>query len=624
VQDEVEVPGYWQRYRLRRRRFLGALAGFAGTALPVALLACNSADDGPLPQLRPEAPVDSTSRAQAGGTLKTAVPAEVTNLDPLASGSSLTFSLAAAYTYPRLLKFTTALYPENASGSVEGDLAESFELSPDRLQLTFRLRPGPRWDARAPTSGRAIEARDAVFSWNKFAQFSPMRGDVAYHADTAPGGPVEAVSSPDPQTVVLRLKYVDASVLGLLASERHLYVMPTESAGGFDPRTEARGYGPWLLTDSRPGLRRWTRAPEYHVKGRPFIDRIEAETIADYPARLAHFKAGEVYTSVASQDDILSVLRDQPSLVLRKADTFATSAGSVAFGYNEAPWRDERVRQAVSHLIDRETLIDIRSNRQRFADAGLDVEIRYHTAVAAGWEGYWLDPRDEGSFGPGARYFRFDPAEARRLLGASGFGSTIETSLHHNAGNEYGPGYTRSAELLSGMLRAGGVNATLVPHEFQSDWTPNYHLGYASVAHGGRQLAGFSGLVYRSFGSQPAPSTQMYASLHHNGNRFVGLSPDGKSPQQGDPDLNRMLEEARREFELRKQQALLQDAARLVARRAYDLPFLPFTALNYTLTWPVVGNVGVFRGWPGGAAAAETSVNLWLDTTKAPIGAGPK
>src|SRR5262249_50597009 len=161
-------------------------------------------------------------------------------------------------------------------------------------------------------------------------------------------------------------------------------------------------------------------------------------------------------------------------------------------------------------------------------------------------------------------------------------------------------------ELMAGMLRDAGINASLIPHDNTTDWQPNYNLAYTGVAAPGKNLPGFPGLALRYVNSYPTTSMQLFSTLHRAGSRFHGMSPDGKNPQLGDPDLNSMIENMRREFDLKKQQAMALDISRLVARRAYDIPMLPFAALNFGLTWPVIGNLGVFRGWPGGSAVTET------------------
>src|SRR3546814_17899402 len=56
-----------------------------------------------------------------------------------------------------------------------GDLAESWEISPDKLQITFKLRPGPKWDARPPTNGRAVDASDVAYSWQEWSARSRDR-----------------------------------------------------------------------------------------------------------------------------------------------------------------------------------------------------------------------------------------------------------------------------------------------------------------------------------------------------------------------------------------------------------------------------------------------------------------
>ena len=69
-------------------------------------------------------------------------------------------------------------YPKEYDNSFEGDMAESWELSPDHLTLTFKLRQGVKWDSRAPTNGRLWDAQDVVKSWEKFASVNPGATDL--------------------------------------------------------------------------------------------------------------------------------------------------------------------------------------------------------------------------------------------------------------------------------------------------------------------------------------------------------------------------------------------------------------------------------------------------------------
>ncbi len=570
-------------------------------------------------------PEDRSNGARPGGVYRTYITSDVPTFDVLATNSYGTLQSIASYAYPRLAKFVATKYPERPRGEVEGDLAETIETSGDRLQVIFRLRQGLRWDARPPTNSRPIDAQDVVFSWQRFLRLSPLRGDIAYDAATAPGGPVESVTSPDPRTVVFRLRQPDASVLGLFAAERLFHIMPREADGAFDPRYEIRGYGPWIMAENvANSLRAWTRNPDYHLKGRPYPDRLEQMMLGDYAARVAQFKAGNIWTSVAGNLDVVRIKRELPDTVLQRADFFPTTFGTIAFGYSaDSPWKDERLRQAVSMLIDRETLIEMNSSRAKLRNEGLEIDIRYHTTTSAGWEGWWTDPLDESKFGPNSRYYGRDTDEARKLLTAAGFADGLDTSVFYNMGPQYGPIYTRTAELISGMLNEGGIRASLQPREYQNDWLPNYQLAHAAAANVGRPIKSFSGIAIRAGSAYSTPASQVFSMFHKDGVRFEGMTPDGNNPQLGDPEVNRQVESLRREFDIKKQQELAQDLARMMARKAYVIPNQPFAQLSYTLTWPVIGNLGLYVGWPGGSAATETAIHHWIDVTKPPLNQTP-
>jgi ABC-type transport system substrate-binding protein len=565
-------------------------------------------------------PEDTTNIAKQGGTLKSVAIADVPSFDPHSSQSPIVHTQVAAYTYPRLLKFATARAPDRPIGNVDGDLAETFETTPDRLQVTFRLRQGLKWDSRPPVNGRTIEATDVVASWGRFTKLSPFRVEMAFDATLAPGAPVDTVTAPDARTVVVKLKQPDAGIMALFASDRLFYVLPKEADAGFDPRLEQRGYGPYKLGDNRPmSFRSWNRNADYFVKGRPFIDTIELPIISDYASRLAQFKAGNIWTHVASQGDVVNVRKEIPALRLAKGDQFSTSPSSLAFGYEgDSPWKDERLRQAVSLLLDRETLIEVHTNRSHFAAEGLELDVRYHSAIGAGWDGYWVDPTADQAFGPNAKYFRFNASEARKLLVAAGYQEGLDSVFHYNGGGQYGAVYNRTVEMVSGMLAAGGIRLALQAHDF-ADWQANYAYAYAATQNAGKQIRGFNGVIYRVGGSSPSVPAQLFAQFHKDGIRFEGMSPDGKNAQAGDPEVNNAAAAIRKEFDLAKQQALALDFARMMAKKAYVIPNLPFASSGFTLTWPALANFGVYRSWPAGNPIAEANLNLWVDTSRPPV-----
>ncbi|HXH21279.1 MAG TPA: ABC transporter substrate-binding protein [Dehalococcoidia bacterium] len=563
-------------------------------------------------------PVDTTAKARPGGTYKGYLPSDVPSMDPLSSNSVFTQAYVAFGTYPRLLKFAYAKHPDSPTGELEGDAAESFEMSGDKLQLTMRVRQGMKWDSRTPTNGRLLDADDVVFSWNKFARISPFATELVYKADTNPNAPVESISSPDPRTVIFKLKAPDASTLPLFAYQRGFWVMPRESDGGFDPKGEVRGYGPWLLADHKPSASfTWSKNPDYYVRGRPFYDRIEQPIVPEYATQLAQFKAGNIYPGVTRQEDVVQTKRDVPALEMRQGTNFTTAMGFLWFGYEgNSPFKDVRVRQAVALLYDRETLIDVVGNRERFRTDGLEVPARYNTVVAGGWEGFWLDPQDEKKFGDGAKYFKSDPAEAKKLLSAAGFANGLDTELIYNGATNYGTTYHKIAEVLAGMFSDGGVRAKLGPKEYQNDWLPNYYYAYSQAANPGKAPPGFNGIGHVPGTVYPTVASAIFANMHKDGLRFHGLTPDGRNAHLGDPEVNRMIERIRQEFDLKKQQDLVHDFQRFMAPKVYNIP--DNATLGFGLNWPILQNVAVYRNWTGGVATTEGNLHIWLDDTKPP------
>ena len=65
---------------------------------------------------------------------------------------------------------------------IRGQLAESFEISPDGLTFTFHIRKGVHWHDKPPMNGRELVAEDIVFSFHRMTglgSVSPRRARSA-------------------------------------------------------------------------------------------------------------------------------------------------------------------------------------------------------------------------------------------------------------------------------------------------------------------------------------------------------------------------------------------------------------------------------------------------------------
>ncbi len=625
---------YWQkvtRSRVTRRRALAGASGLGAGAVALSLVGCGGGESesgGGGEQAKElggllHTPKDTTSSAKAGGTFKSYLAADVPTFDLHQTTSFSPANQIGVYGYQRLFKYVPGKYPEPSKGDVEGDAVESYEYNGDKTQLTLKIRPNLKLDPRAPTSGRLLDAEDVKFSWNRFASFSPFRTDLLYDAAKTPESAIESVSTPDKFTAVLKLHQPDPELLKLLAFERLFWVMPREADGGFDPRGDVRGSGPYTLQENRPSaFRVWAKNPDYYVKGRPFPDRIEQPIVTEYASRLAQFKAGNIWPSIVVQEDAVPTKRDNPVLLMVQADAWSiypTSTVAFGFGAGDTPWKDERMRQAVSMVLDRELVIDVIGNRETFAKDGVDIDPRYNTVIGPGAEGYWLDPKDSKKFGEWSKVYTFNVAEAKKLMSAAGFPNGVDTLFSYNGGSQYGASYTRVAELLSGMLTESGIRAKLDPREYQNDWVPNYHYGYTKAYHPGKtEFKGFTGLIYRAITGYPTVPLQVYSVYNSGAARFQGMTPNGLKAENGDAAINDLTNKIRREFDAKKQQEMVHDLQQQMAKLSYDVPF-PYSSRGVGVYWPVIGNLGAYRAAPAGSAPAETAINWWIDDTQPPL-----
>jgi ABC-type transport system substrate-binding protein len=604
-----ETGGYWQTARRRlhtRRRVL-----IAGGALSLGVLAaaCSGKGNGGSGSATTDKsglltkPVDRTKEAVAGGLYEGSVAGDITHFDSLAA-TDFQSAVAGSNVYSRLIRCVRGTYDKPADGTVEADAALSWEVASDGLSVTFKLRPNMPFDPRPPTNSRPLDAEDVVFSWNKFAARSNTRSDLANSASK--NAPVESVTAVDKSTVTVKLAFPFAPILGYLAFIRYLLINPVESDGGYDPRRDMRGTGAWALSKYTPSVGfEYRKNPNWYDKPRPFLDGLNYTIVPEYATGLAQFKAGNLWAYIVRQEDILATKGDVPNTVLQQAGFFSRNNGLfLYFGYKpNSPFLDDRVRRAASMLIDRDLYIDTFANVSKFRDAGLDVPTRWNSHISAGEVKYWLDPKGK-DIGDGGKNFQYDPSEAKKLLSAAGHSSAIQIPWTY-FDSVYGPTWPRVNDVVKGMLEANGdfkINYNIV--DYQTVWLPQYLYGHGL----------FDGICLDATTVFPDIDGHLYAHYHPDGQYY--RMPSGL---EGTSKLTDMVTQQRKENDPEKRATIIKDIQRYLAGNMLDVQFAG-AALGFGLSWPWIGNWGVFNAWNAGGGSdggpQETTPYLWFDKTK--------
>jgi ABC-type transport system substrate-binding protein len=475
--------------RVSRRR---ALVGAGGAAAAAAFLAaCGGGDSEDEPQSAASRDtsgllsdlVDSSKQAKTGGKYVYPARREPLHFDGKAQGQ-VQLNVFNGLAYEALVRNKPGIGQPSTWSEVEPQLAESWEVSGDKLKITFKLRQGVKWHNRPPVNGRNFVAEDVVATWQKYENATTPNNKAANSNKVNPAAPIVSMEAPDARTVVINLKqpasYIYQRLASMITGELGS-VYPREAGDTFDAKGDQIGTGAWMLDQFTPSVTlNYKRNPEYWDKTSGHFDEIQMPVIGEYVSRLAQFKAGALSSELVSPEDIVTTKKEVPELSMYSWTQATNSTGaSYRFGWDPidgkpSPFLDARVRQALSLAVDRDTYIDAFSNVSRFEADGLPVDTYYYTAM--GYVPEWtLDPRDADSFGPNAKFYpsAANMEEAKKLFNAAQSaypGGKFPKFLTGRVNVVFGPIYAQETDVLDNYGRELGFEIEAYPLDYNLDY----------------------------------------------------------------------------------------------------------------------------------------------------------
>src|SRR4051812_32060261 len=162
---------YWTAVaskRVGRRRALVGGAQLAAVLGLASVVGCGGSDKEETKNVASliSKPADTTSSAKKGGVFQWFSATDVTNFD---TSSGFNGDVQhASHGYSRLVKYQAFKYPTPIGSNVVPDAATSWEVSPDGLQYTYKIRQNFKYDPRPPTNGRPMTSADVKFSFDNF------------------------------------------------------------------------------------------------------------------------------------------------------------------------------------------------------------------------------------------------------------------------------------------------------------------------------------------------------------------------------------------------------------------------------------------------------------------------
>jgi len=602
VADAADVSHAALRTRWSRRGFLTTwgIAGVGATLLSacgpqVSPPAATTAPAAPAPTSAAAAPAATTAAkpAAAATTAPAAAAAATAAPKPAAAGAvpkdggSFRFSILtedpptldpylnvsfrtqefAAFFYSRLLMSKKAPGIPAQAYIMEGDLAETWKVSDDGKTYTFNLRPDAKWQNVAPLNGRPVTAQDVVWSFERFMKVSPQKSTFDQVAD---------VSALDDKTVQFRLKDVyvpfEAAIGAPIFWIRPLEVIEADG----DASKRVIGSGPFIFDKYESGISyTGKKNPNYYRKGEPHVAEIVSLVIPDDATAMAGLRGKELdFYQIANQNQD-ALKKSNPEIQYVEWEYLL-----IPFAYwnvNKPPFNDPRVRQAVSMGLNRDNIINT-----IYAGRG-----NWNNFIPWALSEWWLDPRGP-DMGPGAKYYKYDPAGAKALLAAAGFPDGLKVDMISTPG--YGQVFVQGVELVQQDLKAAGIDANIKMQE--------YTAYIASTFKG--NIEGENTMVFGLETPFTEPHDFLFNMYHPNGTR--------NHASVNDPKLTGMIEQQMRTLDRAERKKQIYDIQRYLADQMYYPPGA--TSVRVAALQP-----GVKDFYPRSdfGVGAEIVPKLWLD-----------
>jgi peptide/nickel transport system substrate-binding protein len=332
--------------------------------------------------------------------------------------------------------------PKDANKLV-GDLAESWQVSPDGLLFTFQLRRGVKFD-----SGNELTAEDAAFSLQRAVRLNKTPGFIltqfGWNADNvekmiqAAGDHTLQLTLPALQAPTFVLYCLSATIGCVVEKARALANQTNNDLGNAWLKLHSAGAGSYRLVEWHASDHIIMEANP-HAEVKPRIPRVVIRHVAEPASQLLQLEKGDVDIAGNLNADQLKAVAKSPDFDISKIDQL----NSLYLGLNASlpQFQKIEVRQAIKWAIDYDAIADnITPN------------------VWGVWQTF-LPKSAPGSIPD--RPFKKDVAKAKALLAAGGYPDGFDVVLDYYSHSPF----AEIAAAIQHDLAAVGIKAQLLAGE---------------------------------------------------------------------------------------------------------------------------------------------------------------
>ncbi len=372
--------------------------------------------------------------------------------DPALYTAGTTFDASSRPVYNRLLEF------EPGTTNPVPALAESYEVSDDGLQYTFKLRPGVKFQTTeffTPT--REMNADDVLFSFER-----QLKADNPWHQYVAGaaweyfngmGFPdlIASIEKVDDMTVKFTLKQKEAPFIANLGMD-FASIMSKEYADKLEAEGKKEqlnqmpvGTGPFAFVAYQQDAVIRYKANADYWGGKEKIDDLVFAITTDAAVRLQKLKAGECHVFPYPNAADVAAMKTDSSLQVMEQE--GLNIAYLAFNTKQAPFDRTEVRKALAQAVNKQAIVD---------------------AVFQGLATPATNPIPPTmwSYNKAIEDDKYNPAAAKAALEAAGVKDLSMKIWAMPVARPYMLNARRAAELIQSDFAAVGVNVEIVSYEW--------------------------------------------------------------------------------------------------------------------------------------------------------------
>lgn len=261
------------------------------------------------------------------------------------------------------------LVTRDENNGVIPELAERWEVSPDGLNYTFKIRTGVTFH-----NGKPLTSADVLASFQRYKRIGLAKVTLA---------PVSAMSAPDPTTFVLTVSTPQSVFMDeLSAFVVPIAIIPAEQAAREGGKLDPIGTGPFQFVewvpDSHVRLKRFDGyRPDTRYKGSDgfggrkevWFDQVDFKLVKEPGARVAGLESGQLHIIEDLPAESAKRLVANKSIVIHDLKNFWLQGAWV--NHHRGPTSDLRIRRAIQLALDMEEIMEIATDGAYTLQPGL-------------------------------------------------------------------------------------------------------------------------------------------------------------------------------------------------------------------------------------------------------------